>query len=191
MSSNSFATELKIIRRIVFIGKTLHWIPYSEIKLLSWILSFPYRRSHIPHPLVVQRHQDRCPRVWVDLHFMPKKYQEHNKQIKFSDFSLCFYWRFYLSCVSGKSINKIVKRFFCRCPLSRTKSNFMRETLAKNLTWVGNCTSGARRRLTQRPRSHIHQDAKTELISHCFETQFQGNHVEMFAQLMLRQLEES
>lgn len=124
VSSDSFPTTKKIIWRIVLIGQTLHWIPHLQIKLLSQILPVPFRRSHIPHPLIVQRHQYSCPSVWIHLSFciflpIRTQQQQHKQQLKNFVIKLVF---LYLSCVSGKSISKIVKSSLCRRPLSRTKS---------------------------------------------------------------------
>ena len=63
------ATEYGVGRDAVLVGEALLRRPDPEVELLAEVLPVPERRPQVPHPLVVQRHQDRRPSIRV--HLMP------------------------------------------------------------------------------------------------------------------------
>ena len=86
----------------------------------------------------------------------------------------------YLSCMSCKSINQIVGLSLFLCPLSIAITVFVQRIMintyhsykkCKTLNeFVFDCL------LTQQPRNHNHQDAKTAWCLHCFGKQLQWIH---------------
>lgn len=60
-------TEDGVGRDGVLIGEALLRRPHPEVELLAEVLPVPDRRPQVPHPLVVQRHQDRRPPVRIHL----------------------------------------------------------------------------------------------------------------------------
>ena len=63
------ATEYGVGRDAVLVGEALLRRPDPEVELLAEVLPVPDRRPQVPHPLVVQQHQDRRPSIRV--HLMP------------------------------------------------------------------------------------------------------------------------
>ena len=65
--ADGLAAEYGVGGHAVLVGEALLRRPHPEVELLAEVLPVPDGRPQVPHPLVVQRHQDGRPPVRVHL----------------------------------------------------------------------------------------------------------------------------
>lgn len=67
VKTSSLSALKCIVWHIILIGVAVFGRPYSDIELLTKILSRPHCRSYVPHTLIIKRYQDCRPSIWIHL----------------------------------------------------------------------------------------------------------------------------